>query len=472
MKLAHLFAPALLWEQDSSSLTQFAQSEQAAQIRVGFEAELVVPVEDLIEDPEPEPDYTDNPSAVDIDEIVDFFSYGNFGMSQSDANRLRARMQHDYEDHITELVDHEFLKSGASRIHKLAAQSGMTSDQIEHMMQTESDPYDQLTDQVEDQFRDKMYQSVSETAWLKSQNLRHMTDVAAAYDLTWPVWHTPEHAESAAMLQKVAEQITQHVGVPVAVSTTYHGAPRTPDTWALEPDSSIQVPDKHTHAGLELITPSPPPSLPQTVSLMHDVFSWAYRTGCETNSSTGFHMSMSLPEPMHTQIDPVKLILQLGDMQILTQFHRQSNTYAKSAFEALKAHTQEAKFPVHKALDALRQGMFKIAHSHMGMPVMNKYFSVHIKPTYVEFRHVGGDYLQDVEQIEQIMIRMAQALVKSADPESAKKSYARKLYKLLTVGGQPDPHDHMIRLFSLYSAGVIDVTQLKSYIAQARLSER
>jgi hypothetical protein len=84
---------------------------------------------------------------------------------------------------------------------------------------------------------------------------------------------------------------------------------------------------------------------------------------------------------------------------------------------------------------------------------------------------VGGDYLQDVEQIEQIMIRMAQALVKSADPESDKKSYARKLYKLLTVGGTLDPHDQMIRLFSLYSAGLIDVTQLKYYIAQARQSE-
>jgi hypothetical protein len=282
------------------------------------------------------------------------------------------------------------------------------------------------------------------------------------------VWHTPEHAESAATLQKVADQITQHVGVPVTVSTTYHGAPRTPDTWVLEPDSSIQVPDRHTHAGLELITPSPPPSLPETVRVMHDVFSWAIRAGCETNASTGFHMSMSLPDQSHAQIDPVKLILQLGDVQILTQFHRQSNSYAKSAFEALKQHTQDTKFPVHKALDALRQGMFKIARSHMGMPVMNKYFSVHIRPTYVEFRHVGGDYLHDVDQIVQIMIRMAQALVQSADPQAAKKPYARKLYKLLTAGGQPDPHDQMIRLFSLYSAGVIDVMQLKQHMQLVR----
>lgn len=180
-------------------------------------------------------------------------------------------------------------------------------------------------------------------------------------------------------------------------------------------------------------------------------------------------MNMSLPPEIHVNLDPVKLILLLGDQKILSDFGRSANTYAQSAFEAIQDHVKTTdQFPVHKALEALRLGLNRMAAQIMEKPFWGKYTSVHVKPKYVEFRHVGGDYLDKLPEIKSTMLRMAYTLDVAADVSQAKTDYARKLYAMLSGFSRPKYTDSVINLFSLHSAGVIDTTLLKNSLKQMR----
>lgn len=456
--------------QNPSAWQSWAQSEPAAQIRVGFEAELIVPVDAPMEDPEPEPDYSEDPAAIDIEEIVDFYSSTDFGMSRREANQLRERMQSDFDQYVEEKLDDAFSEQGDAMVRQIARDyEGMEEEEIDDVMDAQSDKYQELADQARDQLRDQLLQEIDERDWLRSVGIRRMTDVESEYNVTWPIWETPTSGQSAHQVEEVAQDIRKALGVKLYASTQYHTAPRMPDAWALEPDSSISVHDEHSQAGLELITPSPPPSLPESLQYLDEVFAWAKTYGCETNRTTGFHMSMSLPSDMHYKLDPVKLILLLGDEKILADFGRSANTYTQSAFKALQDHIKTTEqFPVHKALDALRSGLSRLAASLINKPFYGKYTSVHVKPQYVEFRHAGGDYLDRLPEIKNTLLRMAYTLSVAADDAQARPEYAKKLYALLSGFSTPSSTDAAINLFSLYSAGVIDQTMLKNSLKQMK----
>ena len=467
MKLHDLFESTLVEiVQNPSVWNSWAQSEAAAQIRVGFEAELIVPLTEALDDPEPEPDYSDDPPAIDIEEVVDFYSSTDFGMSRREANELRERMQSDYNTYLEERVDLAFEEHGDQLIRNLAAEQEVPDEDL----QVGSDIYDQLSDDVRDQLREQAHAEIDERDWLRHTGIHHMSDVESEYNVTWPIWEMPTPGESLKQIQEVADHVQRALNMHVYASTSYHTAPRVAKAWVLEPDSSISVPDTHAQAGLELITPSPPPPLPESLQYLDKVFAWAKNYGCETNRSTGFHMNMSLPPEIHANLDPVKLILLLGDEKILRDFGRSASTYAQSAFAAIQNHVKTTeKFPVDKALEALRAGLTKLATTIMSMPFMGKYTSVHVKSGYVEFRHAGGDYLDRLPEIKMTLLRMAYTLSVAADAQQAKTDYARKLYVLLSGARKPRNVDAAINLFSLYSAGVIDAQKLKQSLQQIKL---
>jgi Arc/MetJ-type ribon-helix-helix transcriptional regulator len=471
MKLHDLFESTLVEiTQNPSVWLTWAQTEPAAQIRVGFEAELIVPVESALEDPEPEADYSEDPAAIDIEEVIDFYSSTDFGMSRREANQLRERMQSDFVQYVEDKLDDVFAEQGDRMVRAIASAQGSDSDQIDDMINSMSEEYQDLSDHVRDQLREQLLQEIDERDWLRSLGIRRMTDVESEYNVTWPIWETPSRGESQAQVQEVANHVQAELGQRVYASTSYHTAPRIADAWVLEPDSSISVHDEDSQTGLELITPSPPPPLPESLQYLDKVFAWAKSYGCETNSSTGFHMNMSLPSEIHANLDPVKLILLLGDEKILSDFGRSANTYTQSAFATLQDHIKTTEqFPVDKAMEALRAGLNRMAANIMNKPFMGKYTSVHVKPRYVEFRHAGGDYLDRLPEIKNTLLRMAYTLSVAADAQLAKTDYAKKLYALLRGFARPKSTDAAINLFSLYNAGVINSKVLKNSLKQMKL---
>ncbi|MGK3946109.1 hypothetical protein ABK046_48140, partial [Streptomyces caeruleatus] len=75
MKLLDLFENIHLTEitLNPSVWQTWRQSAQAAQIKAGFEAELVVPVEGAQDYDTPEANYDENPPPSDIEDVVDFY---------------------------------------------------------------------------------------------------------------------------------------------------------------------------------------------------------------------------------------------------------------------------------------------------------------------------------------------------------------------------------------------------------------
>lgn len=465
MKLHDILESQLLEiTQNPSVWTAWVQSEQAAQIRVGFEAEMIFPVSDVGEEEAPEADYSDDPTAYSIDDVVEFWTEGDFGMTTQQGNQLREKMQQEYLEHLDDVIGDALSEQGPGMIRKLARQEGFDEEQIDELMDEQDDDYHKLADEVRQELTNHAYENVSERDWLRSEGMDRMSDVESHYNLTWPRWSVSAHNEGA--LEDLAQEIEQELDVTVYHSSQYHTAPKTSDAWVLEPDSSLKT-EGADGSGLELVTPSPPPFLPDTLVYLDKLFAWAQDFGCYTNRTTGFHMNMSLPEAAQDNLDPVKLILLLGDQKILADFGRTINTYANSAFRALEQHVKnKVEFPVDKAMESLRTGMHRLAGGMITLPYMGKYISVHLKRDYVEFRHAGGDYLDKLPEIKMTLLRMAYTLSVASDDAAAKTDYARKLYKMLSGFSRPTRVDNMVNLFSLYSAGVITQSELKAKLQQ------
>lgn len=465
MKLLDLFEQSLEEVSMSpSSLQTFANSPQAQGILVGFEAELAVPMQGGLDaESTIELDYDRDERCWDIDQIVHFFQQGDNPLTRVDANRLYRDLVDDYQDWLEEIIYGQYTQDLDDKIRDLARDNNLNDQEIDQLLDNPSSKeYLAYAEHVEEMVRDAVFSSNSQADWLKDQDYRTMIDIEQTYDLSWPYMQVNKSDPDG--IYQVARDIKNDLGIAINVSTEYHVATREPSKWVLEPDSSIQTPDDSTYGGLELITPTPPFPIGESLEWIDAVFDWAKRYGCQTNHSTGFHIGVSLPEQTTANIDWIKLVLFLGDKYILQQYGRQSNIYTVSALTRIRQHMKNNEnFPVQQAMDAMRKGLMNLASQTVGRPSADKYTSVNVKTRYVEFRSAGGNYLEDQEQIKNTMLRYVRAIVIAADPNAEKQEYATKLYKLLS----PTRETHqssVINLFSMYSSGLIDKELLKKQL--------
>lgn len=467
MKLVNLFENTIAEvKQSPSSLMAFANSPAVEGMTVGFETELAVPMDDDIGEPEMVPDYSDDPRVGDIDDVVEFFTSGEFGLSRREGIALHDRLSEDYLDWLNGKVMDEFDRHGEDHIRAKAKSDGLDDDEIEDMIANETREYKNYQESVTDDIREEIAEGESDyEQFFRSEGLRRMSDIETRYDVTWP--HVTYEEKGSAGLDEVAKEIQASLGIKIATSTGYHDAPRIPNVWVLEPDSSIESPQGYS--GLELITPSPPFSVSEALYWIDQVFAWASRYGCETNDSTGFHINVGLLSKTTQDLDWIKLVLFLGDRHVLETFGRQANTYTQSALDMLLKHVETTNaFPMDTAFNSMRAGLMKMASQEIGKPQTGKYTSVNMKSKYIEFRSAGGDYLDNKENIKQTLMRYVQAVAIAADPELYKKEYATKLYKLFKNVIKGKPSDYAINLFSSYNAGMFDKTLLKQNLNYLR----
>jgi hypothetical protein len=180
------------------------------------------------------------------------------------------------------------------------------------------------------------------------------------------------------------------------------------------------------------------------------------------NDSTGFHMSVSLPNQNTPDIDFVKLALFLGDKYVLEMFDRAGNDFCKSAFDKLQTRGKDVDIP--QTFGMIRDGLETIASKSIidGMGFGEKYVSIHPKDNYIEFRSAGGaDYFSDIAQIQTLLKRYAFALKIASDPTAYRQEYAKKFYKMLS-GTQSDPDT--LKYFAMYMAGEITRDSLKDWV--------
>jgi hypothetical protein len=510
-----------------SSLRAFAASPAAQDMKAGFEAELVFTgLGASEEEGEWEPDYSYDPRAYSLENIEDFFGSGDFaeGLSRRQKNALeedwiewydqtlydefdapvavREWIQDndwDEEDLIERALDDEYSEDRVKEI--LAAMerrvrgTGTAADAelVEEYVGAEREIERQLEERVElaieehngdyesalDEFRENWDRSESD--WLRDRGWTNMSDLAYNFDFTWPHMTmsggSSEGGFNEEAAQQLADSLSETLGVKTTVSTGYHGAQRDTSTWIFEPDGSLDA-DDDENMPVEIV--SPPMPLSKTLEILPKFFEWAEDNGAYANSSTGFHMSVSMPEHEGNMLDYTKLALFLGDEYVLKQFGREANTYAKSALQ--KIREKKGNVNAETVMSAMRKHLDQFASRALAQPSgFGKYTSINPKSKYIEFRSAGGsNYFEDMDKIQNTLMRYARAMDIAMNPEADKPEYAKKLYKMLTdvktqeitdprTGTKrtevvPGLDSDAIALFSRFVAGELPKSELKGFI--------
>jgi Putative amidoligase enzyme len=510
-----------------SALRSFANSEAAAGMRAGFEAELVFTgIGGDEEEGEWEPDYSYDPRAYSLENIEDFFSSGDFaeGLSRRQKNALeedwmdwydqtlydefdapvavREWIQEndwDEEDLIERALDDEYSEDRVKEI--LAAMerrvngtgTAADADLVEEYVGARQEVERQLDERVDlaieehnsdyesalDEFRENWDRDESD--WLRDRGWTNMSDLAYNFDFTWPhltmSGGSYEGGFNEEAAQQLADSLSETLGVETTVSTGYHSARRDASTWIFEPDGSLEA-DDDANMPVEIV--SPPMPLSKTLEILPKFFEWAEANGAYANSSTGFHMSVSMPEHEGNMLDYTKLALFLGDEYVLKQFGREANTYAKSALK--KIREKKGSVDDEEILSTMRKHLNQFASRALAQPSgFGKYTSINPKNNYIEFRSAGGsNYFEDMEKIQNTLMRYARAMNIAFDPAADKPEYAKKLYKLLTdtktqqvtdpkTGTKrtevvPSKDNDAISIFSRYVAGELPKSELKGFL--------
>ena len=498
------------------ALKQWAASGAAAGMQAGFEAEVIFRGLGSDDEGDMEPDYDEDRTAGSIEDIIDFFSEGPYaGLSQRQAQNIRNELTEEYlewadqqvvrnwsdqkVDYIDDYINNEDLFDQDTAEEEATEYLGpdadpsdiddrveeMRSDFLDKVLTKEFDS--KIYESAYEQFRDEQMQDFDEYEWL-GENERYMSDLATEFGLDWPYMTSAggEEGFSEYNAELLADELARKLGVKTRASGGYHSARRDSETWIFEPDSSLAA-DDPDDMPVEIV--SPPMPLAETVEILPRFFAWLGENDAYANPSTGFHMSISMPGHEGDSLDYTKLALFLGDEYVLQQFGRSANTYAASALkkikQALSASTQNnSETLAIQALEKMRESMGQSASNLLAKPSgFGKYVSINPRDNYIEFRSAGGsDYLNDIDQIQNTLLRYARATSIAMDPEAEKQEYAKKFYKLLQPAeitqvtdpqsgrqrtqvkpqGEQDP----VWLFAQYAAGALPRQALKSFVRQ------
>ena len=524
-----------------TTLQQFASSPEAEGIMAGFEAELVFTgmgeSDDYDQDFEPDMDADER--AYSIQQVMDFFEndeYG-YGLYGRQAEKLQEQLDELYYEWYDEQMEEDFrndadnlirekledekepeefireylldkygqddmqaafdaanlaprFKSSveeqtfidehpAYELHKEAeeAYDEDLNNQVEKSM-AEQDEYYQ---EAYDEYRDS-YSINDDSSFFSDVGLRYMSDIMEKFDLMWPVMTGTgggsEGGFSEANAERLADDLSERLGIKTKVSSGYHSAKRDAVTWIFEPDSSLDA-DESDNMPVEIV--SPPMPLQQCLTMMKDFFKWAAENGAYANSSTGFHMGVSLPGK-GGDVDYVKLALFLGDEHVLEQFGRASNHYAEAAMKKIKTRVRGNKEAVAGALDLMKHNLLELAQKALEISNagFGKYTSINPQGAstgpdpskrkgakYIEFRSAGGtNYFEDIAKLQNTLMRYSRAMYVASRPDLERKEYYKKLYKLIS----PPEGDPAIDLFARFATGAISSEELKKSWADKTLS--
>lgn len=478
MKLQDLFEnhPVAI-ELDEVSMTpgalkDFALTPQAQNMTIGFEAEMCVPnleSEDQ-EDLDPEPDFSQDEYISASDPSRDIMRFFLGGDSVHSRREIQTAIDEFYEK-FHEWTAEKFSDEVESNPEELRRRiqdedKDLSDEEIDIAIRTRNRTYDDAWDQ----WRDEWEQDISFDDFMEEYGCTHMSDFSRKFELHWPYYTYPASNQGGGTsFSELADSFEIKTGYSATGGSSYHGTKRRPNLWIFEPDSSIR-PDNHNDGGVELV--SPPLPFQDGWAALDNFADWAVTVGAYANDSCGFHVGVSMPLDIQQNLDPVKLIILLGDQKVLEDFGRMSNTYTQSSFAMMKSKIDSSSFELLADIkDSLKN---KITHDSQSIASIllgnqGKYVSVNIHGTYVEFRSAGGNYFEKWATIEESVLRYMRALSLACDPQAERQEYLKKLGKLLAAAYSPGSPES---LFAQYVAGSISKDEFKSKLEQRKRKDK
>lgn len=218
------------------------------------------------------------------------------------------------------------------------------------------------------------------------------------------------------------------------------------------PDSSIDGGETGKKGfGAEIV--SPPLPVEEAFDDLDRIFSFIDDYDLETNSSTGLHINLSIPD-ISAKLDTAKLILLMGDKHVLQQFNRVGNSMTRSQMNvvrsAVDAALKSGKIPSDKSeVWGLLQD---IGHKVMQT---GKYSSVNLSKLsdgYLEFRSPGNtNYHKRLEDVQNLVGRWLSAIDSACDPEKDKQFYLKQLSKVFIEVAPVPQEDDLITGLSKFA---------------------
>lgn len=243
------------------------------------------------------------------------------------------------------------------------------------------------------------------------------------------VYTEPEVEDDAgvdwpASAARLAKALAKALDVTVKVDDT--GTP-TAKHWKLVPDESIDDGRGSRDAGVGFELVSPPLVASAALPALVRAFKAIDQLGLMTNSSTGLHVNISVPS-IAERLDPLKLVLFMGDLHVLRRFQRVGNMYTKPQVKVILEYLA--------ATGRLPRGGKELMDTAKSALAMTKHVSVNVgrllKQGYLEFRSLGGaDYHKRLDEVTDVIGRWLTAIELACDPAAEREEYLKKVAKLL-----------------------------------------
>jgi len=454
-------------EMTPKAFQEFLNSPLVTGMKMGFELEAVI--HNVREYPEEtENDYSYDERVYDIENILEFFRGGE----DPNGDRTIDKLRNDLYDDFMEWQDAEFddylrTDDAQTDLKELIRDYLEDKDYDDRQQKLEfaraeenkpSDVYAEAEMTALEKMRDEWQDEGGDfEKYCDVMDMNYMSDVQNKYEhyLYWP--YTSYSDEEYLNVEYVADQLKSETGIDAYASDSYHGTSRAraqeKGQWIIEPDSSIEA-DGSDEGGLEFVSPAL--EIPEALKQMQQVLEFVREYGY-TNTSTGLHINISVPDFNTDKLDYVKLAIFLGDRYVLEQFDRLSNHYCDGAYKKIGSKIQQMKGDELKAvMNKMKEGLTLAASKIIHTGYTSKYTSINTKEGYIEFRGPGGDYLDKTpEELANTALRMALALRIATDPEMYKKEYQKRLYKVLTDADEKD-----------------DLTKFKDYVARFQTADK
>jgi len=447
-----------------TSLTSFSKTSVAQSMTIGFEAEIIISglsdEEDM--DIDPEPDYSmdeEIPYRSIYSRIERFFLGGDSPHSRGDVAAAIDEFMDDYHEYVEKKFLETVQKNKQELFDRIKDENeDLTDEEVDDSIYKKDSIYHDAVDDWRDDFMNDDPEDLFEK-FRYSIGVTHMRDFSLKYNLHWPYYNYPQTRrgdENGITFADLADSFSQYSGYTAVASSTYHGSKRISDTWAFESDGSIKPDDPDREGGIEVI--SPPMPFEKGWEALDVFYSWAKKKKAYTNDSCGFHVGVSMPPEMQQNLDPIKLIILLGDQKVLTDFGRAENSFTASSFAKVKKNILMLGQREIKDLKAdIGKDSANIARKLMTHSI-DRYVSVNVRENYVEFRSMGGEnYLEKWETIKNTILRYMRALSLACDPSAARQEYLKKLAKLMSAPYQKETPEYY---FARYVAGVISKDEL------------
>ena len=451
----------------AGALADFAKSDFAQSLTVGFEAEMIFPNIDEPEIDRTRPDLTrDEDFPIESgwkNTLRDFFLSGDVPNEGRSVERVIDDIAETYSDWVyagfQDWLDTKEAKELAEK------------HNLNYKLATDKNVDDNDDDKYKAQYliqaRYSRQLSTFKT-FLEEEGLTTMSEVWNKYRryIDWPY---PDESSVTSGPKGLANSLAKSINVKTIYNKAYHGATRDNETWIFEPDTSIRP--SEGGVGIEVV--SPPMPFQEAMNKLDQFLNWARDQDAYTNNSTGFHVGVSIPNQTMENIDHLKLVLFLGDQYVLADFGRAANKYAESFYGKITDFLNYSNSEIAPLLDKLRQGMQSLAFTELRKQLVNtqkgdRYVSVNIKDNYIEFRSAGGDYAADKDKIKNTILRYVRAMGIAADPEAYKQEYAKKTYQLLSSLIKPGATAQITQAFNMYVVGAINKAELKRRLLKLR----